>query len=48
MKFNPKLCLKVVGKMNSKDAGTVGKMLAVAVIIAATLFGIAAVISSFH
>ncbi len=40
MKFNPKLCLKVVGKMNSKDAGTVGKMLATAVII----FALSAVI----
>jgi hypothetical protein len=31
--------------MNSKDAGIVGKMLASAAIIAATLFGVAAVIA---
>jgi len=49
MKFNPKISLKVVGKMNSKDAGTVGKMLAAAVIIlsiSAVMYGMAAIIAA--
>lgn len=46
MKFNPKTHLKVDGKMNSEDAGTVGKMLASAAIIAAVLFGIAAIVAA--
>ena len=33
IKYNPKHQVKVGGKMSSKDAGTVGKMLAAAVLI---------------
>lgn len=49
MKFNPKISLKVVGKMNSKDTGIVGKMLASAAIIAASsavIYSIAEIITA--
>ncbi len=46
MKFNPKTDLKVGGKMSERGADTVGKMLATAAIIAAILFGVAAIIAA--
>lgn len=46
MKYNPKHQLKVDGKMNEHDAGVVGRRLATAGVIAAILFGAAAIIAA--
>ena len=44
MKFTSSNETKVAGKMNEQDAGAVGRLQAYALIIAASLFGLAAVI----
>ncbi len=46
MKYTPKNQLKVAGKMSVKGSDEVGRKLALASIIAAILFGLAAVIGS--
>ncbi|CBX21309.1 unnamed protein product [Neisseria lactamica Y92-1009] len=46
IKYNPKHQVKVDGKMNTTDAGIVGKRLAAAALIFATLTGLAAVIAA--
>lgn len=50
IKYNPKHQVKVAGKMNTQDAGTVGKMLACAAIIASLgifLFGLSFTLKLF-
>ncbi|UOO87501.1 hypothetical protein [Neisseria arctica] len=46
MNYKPKHQVKVDGKMNAKDAGIVGKRLANAAIIFATLTGMAALLAA--
>ncbi|WP_274571132.1 hypothetical protein [Neisseria leonii] len=46
MKYNPKHQVKVDGKMNATDAGIVGKRLANAAVIFATLTGLAALLAA--
>ena len=46
IKYNPKHQVKVGGNMNTTDAGIVGKRLAAAALIFATLTGLAAVIAA--
>ena len=46
IKYNPKHQVKVGGKMNTTDAEIVGKRLAAAALIFATLTGLAAVIAA--
>lgn len=46
MNYTPKHQVKVEGKMSAEDAGIVGKRLANAALIAAVMFGLAALIAA--